>query len=331
MDNNIFNRFSRLLASERLAFKKKAQIFSFFLGLAIIIWFVNALNKTYTTEIDYPIRFKNYPENKTLIGDLPSELNLRVSALGYTILRNKISSHYIPIVFNVKSFTLNQLSSKDSSFYFIESRYIFEYISKQLDPEFEIISIKPDTLLFPFAKVLSKKILVKNKVLYELDKQLIFKEDLKIVPDSISITGPDYMLDTLTEVYTKEVDFGLITASEKRSVDLEEIKYIRFQEESVSLEFDIEKYTEKVLDVPVFPLNVPDSIRILTFPRKIKLSCLVGLSNFDFLRSDMFTLSVDYNSIVTGVSRIQVDLTNQPAYVQGVKYNPKTVEFLIEK
>jgi len=328
---SILERILSFFKGDELVFRRKALVFIFFLALSIIIWLMNALSKTYTADIDYPIRFKNYPENKTLIGDLPSSITLRVSADGYVLLRNRISSKYIPIVFNVKSFTLSQFSGNDSSFSYIESRFILEYVSKQLNSVFEIISIKPDTLIFPFAKSQSKMVPIISKAVYELDKQLIFKNKLAIRPDSIKVFGPDYIIDTISCAYTIPENLKVISRSDVIEIDLEEIKYVKYNTESVELIFDIEKFTEKVLEVPVTLINVPDSLILKTFPRQLLLSCQIGLSNFELLEPEMFSLQVDYNSIVSGVSRLQVELTKQPNFVRGVNFKPKTVEYLIEK
>ncbi|MCF8391218.1 MAG: hypothetical protein K9H12_11035 [Bacteroidales bacterium] len=331
MKKRILDRIEQFFNSEKLEFRRKALVFTFFLILSAIIWLMNALSKNYTTDFNYPVRFKNYPENKTLIGDLPDNLTLRVSAHGYTLFRNRISSRYIPIVFNVKSFTLNRLPGRDSSFFYIETKYILDYVSKQLNSEFEIISIKPDTLIFPFAQLHSKKVSIQSKAVYELDKQLIFKNKLTLIPDSIVVSGPDYIIDTLESVYTKTENFKIIQKSTEKEIDLEPIPHIKYETSAIKLIFNIEKFTEKVLDVPVTLINVPDSLILKIFPRQLSLSCQIGLSNFELLQSDMFSLQVDYNSIVPGVSRLQVVLAKSPNFVRGVNFKPKTVEYLIEK
>lgn len=331
MDKGILEWFSKLLEKEKIEFRKKALIFSFFLGLSVLFWLMNALSENYTSDIDYPVRFKNYPENKTLIGDLPSELKIRVSAHGYALLRNRIGARHIPIIFNVRSFTLNRMSGRDSSFYYIESRYIHDYISRQLNSEFTIIDVKPDSLIFPFAEVIEKKLPVLNLTKYQLDKQLIFKSDIKLIPDSVMVTGPDYILDTLTIVSTENEDIGMISGSCEKNTVLKSMKHISFNKKNIKLVFEIEKFTEKLMSIPIEVLNEPDSLKLMTFPRSIQLSCIVGLSKFDFLQPQMFRAAVNYNSIIPGVSKIQVELNNRPEFVTGIKYKPKTVEFLIEK
>lgn len=331
MDSGFLNRFSKLFLQEKLAFRKKALIFGFFLALSIILWFMIALNKDYTTDINYPIRFKNFPENKTLIGELPLNLRLRVSAHGYMLLSNRISSRYIPIMFNVSSFTLTRLPGQDSSFFYLETRFIQDYVAKQLNDEFKIISIKPDTLIFPFARVVSKKVPVFANINYSLDKQLILKDLPFLSPDSVVVSGPDYILDTLQIAPTETTDIGILSSTVEKNLKLKKIKHISYSNDNVKVLFTIEKFTEKTLNIPISVNNLPDSLKLQVFPRNIQLTCQVGLSNFDHLQTGMFEASVDYKEIVSGISRLQVNLTNQPNFIRAIKFKPKTVEFLIEK
>jgi hypothetical protein len=331
MDTGFLNRFSRFISREKLAFRKKALLFSFFLALSVIIWLMNALGKNYTSDIDYPVRFKNYPENKTLIGELPASLKLKVSAHGYTLLQHRISSRYIPIVFNVKSFTLSRMPEVDSSFYFLETRFVHDYISKELDSEFEILDVKPDTLIFPFAVVVTKKIPVFADIIYELDKQLILKEMPVLDPDSIIVSGPDYILDTLNLIKTERTELGRIKGSTDKKLEMKALNHVSFSEEKIDIKFTIEKFTEKTLSIPIIVDNLPDSLEMQIFPRKIQLTCQVGLSNFDPLQSGMFSAHVDYNEYVPGITRLKVSLGDQPNFVRAVRFKPKTVEFLIDE
>jgi len=331
-DNGLFDRISHFTEKEKIAFKKKALVFSFFLVLSIIFWLMNALSKNYTTEIKYPVRYRNFPMNKTLIGELPNFFELKVSAHGYTLLRHKLSSRYIPLVFSVNSFSLNHYPEKDSSFYYLETRYLNDYISKQLSSEFKIINIEPDTIVFPFAEVISKKVPVVSGLVYKLSPQLVLKSQPDISPDSVLVSGPDYIIDTLKSVYTKTVDVGLIDKSIQESTSLRKMKHIKVDIENVSVTLDVEKFTEKDIVVPLKMVNTPDSLNIKLFPHNIEVSCLVGLSNFEKLDPYMFKATVDYNEIdAKDVERLTINLQTQVDFVKSVKFSPKTVEYLIVK
>jgi hypothetical protein len=331
-DSGFLNRISQFTDEEKIAFRKKALIFSFFLILSVIFWFMNALSKNYTTDIKYPVRYRNFPSDKTLIGELPNYFTLRVNAHGYTLLRHKLSSRYIPIVFSVNSFSLSRMSGRDSSFYYLETRYIREYVAKQLSSEFEIVSLKPDTLVFPFADVISRKVPVKSALSFELGQQLILKNKLMIAPDSIIVSGPDYIIDTLSFVYTQVKNLGVLKKSIDRTIGLQKLDHVLFDTDEVEVRFDMEKFTEKILRVPVEVINLPDSINLKLFPHLIDVSCQVGLSNFEKLEPFMFKAIIDYTQIESDqTDKLIVNLQIKPDFVKSINYFPKAVEYLIEK
>ncbi len=332
MSSGFLNRISRFSDKEKTAFRKKAFVFSFFLLLSMIFWFMNALSKNYTTDVKYPVIYRKFPDNKILVGDLPDYLTLNVNAHGYTLLRYSLGTRHIPLVFNVRSFYMNQASGKDSSVYYIETRYARDYFAKQLSSEFQILEIKPDSLYFRFAKVVSKKLPVHSQLVYNLGKQLILKQGPVLDPDSVTVSGPDYIVDTLIELNTKNTDVGLIQQSNSMKVDLAKIKNTKLIHEQVTASFVVEKFTEKMLEIPIDVMNMPDSARLKTFPHTIQVTCRVGLSDYDKLQPSMFTATVDFNEALAGLSnKIIVEVTRQPEFIRSLKYFPRTVEYLIEK
>jgi len=315
-----------------VAFKKKALIFGFFLVLSTALWFMNALGDYYTTEIRFPVRYKNFPNQKLQIGNPPENLTIRVRARGSIILRNRIGARYTPISFNVNSFTMNRLAGRDSAAYFLQTIYTREYIANQLSSEFEIISISPDTLFFRFASMKSKRVPVRAGFTYKLDRQLILKSPPALSPDSVMVSGPDYIVDTLRFIGTENTDLGIISRNTENTVGLDTLKYINTKTREINVMFDVEKFTEKTVQVPITAVNIPSNLKLQTFPHNIQVTCQVGLSNYDKLQANYFRAQVNYNEIIqTKPARIKVDLVNSPPFVQAVDFNPRTVEYLIER
>ena len=332
MSSGFLNRISHLSDKEKNAFRKKAMIFSFFLLLSVVFWFMNALSENYTTDIKYPVVYRKFPDDKVLIGDLPEHLTLTVNAHGYTLLRYSLGTRHIPLVFNVRSFYMNQSTRQDSSLYYIETRYAQEYFAKQLSSEFQILEIKPDSLYFRFANVVSKKIPVFIDLTYSLDKQLILMSGPEVVPDSVMVSGPDYILDTLQQVATKNTDVGLIQQSVSKTLDLLKVKNTKLIREQVTVKFEVEKFTEKTLQIPIEVINIPDTTKLKTFPNIVKVTCQVGLSEYDKLQVSMFSAIVDFAEAQAGLSnKIIVEITRQPEFIKTLKHSPRTVEYLIEK
>lgn len=332
METGFLNKFSSFTETEKIAFRKKALLFGFFLTVSVFLWLLIALSKQYDNQVNYPVRYKNFPESKVLIGDLPDHLRLNVNANGFILLRYRLSSRYIPISFSVNSFKMNRLPGADSSSFYILTSLAREHIASQLSSDFIINKISPDTLIFRLSGVVSKKVPVVPAFIYQLDKQLILKDQLRIVPDSVLASGPDFIIDTLKAIFTDKTNLGTISRTDEETVDLQEIKFVYVKEVEVNVGFAIEQFTEKTIQVPVEIINYPGKFRMQAFPRYIQLTCQVGLSNYEKLDGSMFRAQVDFQEIrELRSNKLKVVISKQPSFIQALRFTPKTVEYIIEK
>jgi len=332
LETNFLNRLSGFSETEKIAFRKKALLFGFFLSVSIILWLLIAFSKNYNDQINYPVSYKNFPASKVLTGELPDHLVLSVNANGFTLLRFRLSSRYTPISFSVNSFKMNRLAGDDSSSFYIETRYARDHIAAQLSSEFTISGISPDTLIFRFASVASKKVPVIPAFTFQLGKQLILKDQMDVKPDSVIVSGPDFIIDTLNAVYTSMTDLGLISKTDDEKVDIQKIKYVYVKETEVSVRYEIEKFTEKSIQIPVEIINLPENMNLQAFPRYVQATCQVGLSNYEKLNPAMFRAHIDYLDIISKeTTKLKVSVSKQPVFIQNLKYSPKTVEYIIEK
>ncbi len=54
--------------------------------IASILWFLNALNKEYTSKITYPVKYTDFPQGKFLVSDPPQNISLEVKAKAPNLL-----------------------------------------------------------------------------------------------------------------------------------------------------------------------------------------------------------------------------------------------------
>jgi hypothetical protein len=95
---------------------------------------------------------------------------------------------------------------------------------------------------------------------------------------------------------------------------------------------NVEKYTEENISIPVAIENIPDSLSMKTFPNKITISYLVGLSDYENVRPDQFEIIADYNSIDPGETKfLNVFLKEIPQFIKVIKFYPRQLEFIIER
>ena len=127
---------------------RNVLVFTVFLFLSFIFWYLNSLGKELETDIRYPVKYTNAPKNKELDKDLPSKLNLFLKGPGYSILRFKISGNNAPVVIDFSEVNYRHVqNNKPSEYYLVTSGLILGFNS-QLKSACKITSVKPDTLFF---------------------------------------------------------------------------------------------------------------------------------------------------------------------------------------
>jgi len=301
-------------------------LFSVFLLISASIWLLNALSKNYTTVIEYPLIYTDFPEDKVFVGEMPGNLDLQINSHGYALLRYKLFRKPVPISFKISAFNLNR--GQDSSRAYILTRYLKDQIANQLPAELQLLEIKPDTLHFQYAGRVTRMVKIKPDYIFNIDKQFTIKDKIMLRPDSVEVSGPDLILDTMEFVYTERVNLGDLTRDYSDKVRLNKLPDLNYALSRVNCSIELERFTVLQVTVPIDVLNLPDSILLQTFPPSIKLSCKVGLSKYESIEGYPFRAQVDYQEIEDGVTALNVSIQNMPLYLLGFEYYPKNVEFL---
>lgn len=298
--------------------------------IATAFWFLNALSKTYTADVIAPVIYTNLPNNKTLASQLPNKFDLTIRAHGFTILRHKISFLFMPLEFNVNDLTNNRMENNRRSSYAIPSKSFLSQLSYQMSNDMEILSMNPDTLIFRFDKMGQRKLKVKPVVRVNLKKQHQISGNVHLVPDSVLVSGPQVVLDTMHFAYTANQTFGEIDQPIHAEAKLRHSKQLFFEPETVKMEIPVEEYTEAEQTVAVQVSGKPEEIDVKLFPARVKVSFQVGLSRFAEIRPEDFKLSVSYDDIAEGKQHLKIKAGSVPAYIYQMKITPEEVEYLIE-
>ena len=236
----------------------------------------------------------------------------------------------VPISFKVSAFTLNR-PGQDSSRAFILTRYMKDQVSKQLPSELQLLEIKPDTLYFQFARRITRMLKIKPDFTFEVGNQFTTRDGIILEPDSVKVTGPDVILDTLQYVTTVRSDLGMLSRNYSDKVRLNKLQDLEYDRSRVNCTIELEKYTEVQLSIPIEVINLPDSLSLQTFPARIKLTCTVGLSKYDRLDNNQFRAVVDYSAVSERTQELDVSMQNIPVYLLSYDYYPKSVEYLISR
>ncbi|HNT92727.1 MAG TPA: hypothetical protein PLT88_09010 [Bacteroidales bacterium] len=215
---------------------RELPLFAFFLLLSFVFWYLNELSKELQGTINYPVRYINPPKDRIVTGDLPEKLEMDLRGPGYSILKVKLSGSRAPVVIDFSRVTPRRIPGTMPRYYLVTSGLINSF-SKQLHADFDILSIQPDTLFFGYDKLVTRRL----PVIPDLHVELAEGKKVIIVtePDSISVTGPQHVLDTIEGISTKHRAFRRMNDNFSSKVPLEYPDYLQTAQKRVTVEVTV--------------------------------------------------------------------------------------------
>jgi YbbR domain-containing protein len=311
---------------------KDVVTFSFFLLLAFVFWYLNSLEKDIEYEIRYPVRYINLPENRVLADEPPSRLELYLKGPGYSILKLRLSGNRAPVILDISTTNYRRVPGSTSLDYYIITSGLIPKLRNQLRVECEISSVKPDTLFFTLDRIMTKKVSIIPDVEVVADKQYFVKGDISVDPDTVTMTGPKRILDSLNSLKTKPIKLKGVNETLTKAIAVVSPKECTVSEKKVVLTIPVEQFTEAEVNVPVKIMNSPDTVNIRIFPDIVKVKGLVAISDYKKFQEIPFEVVLDLaKTDLNSSEKIPVGLRNIPPFVSSLSVSPSRVDFLIEK
>ena len=305
-----------------------------FLLIAIAIWYLDALNKDYTAEMKFAVKYTDLPDDKVLTNTPPKYLTLTINAQGFTLLKYRLGLIFNPIILEANYQTLRRKNNSQQGEYFLVTQSAFDRIALQLSSDVKLRQVAPDTLNFLLSETIRKRIPVKSALQLQFDKGFFPRGDMQIEPAEITVTGPKALVDTMQYVYTRTKSFKKLKNTLKTPVELQSVHLLRYSANEVHVAQTIERFTEATITAPIEAINLPVRSTMKIFPGTVTINCMVPVVDYEKLQPNMFRAVVDYNSVKDAMdnqAKAKVTISRTPDYVIDVKFNPKNVDFIIEK
>ena len=278
----------------------------------------------------YSVNYLNPPKNKVVTGEDKSGLNITLKGRGYTLLRFIVKGTQSPLIIDLES-TYYHRNGLNGRVYYLSSE-VKDVVQTQLGSELQVISIQPDTVEFSLSGSIKKKIKVVARLDIKLEKQYLLKENPSCIPDSIIVSGPSSIIDTLTTVTTKTESVNKLSNAIVLNLPMEKYEKLSFDKETITVKLTPEKYTEASIKVPIKVINLPYGLKLKTFPHEANLVFNIPLSDYNKLSSNLFNVVVNYKELGDkNINKLAVVVKESPEFVYSLKVNPKTVEFIVEK
>lgn len=317
---------------ELVSDRQRLTVFLLFLALSAIIWLLISLGRDYTTSILVPVRYVNFPENKTLLNEVPERIAVNVSGNGYNLIKHRSSFDQDTLEINIDNLNMSMWGEYQRGY--LNASEIGKVLQERVGGLLSINRVLTDTLSFVFDLKVSRSIAIKPEVSFSLPQGYVALDSGSVAPDHVEIYGALSLLDTLSHVKTEALTLGQLTKDKSVKVAVDRAALGSdpvLKTDSVVLNVRIDQLTDKRMVIQPEIRNVPDSIDLLIFPNSIEISFQVPLSRFSDISERDFQLSVDYDERTKDIQLLPVNLSSWPEQAYRVKVQPETVEFVITK
>ncbi|WP_146260772.1 YbbR-like domain-containing protein [Breznakibacter xylanolyticus] len=309
---------------------RRVVVFIVFLMLSSGFWLINALRSEYVSTISYPVLFINLPSDKVVSSEVPASIDLKIRGTGFSLLRYHWAEQLYPYAFDVTK--MRRVFDGTLKGAYLVTRDYTHRLSDQLSSDIELVEMTPDTIYISFYDKMTRKVPVRFKGDITFVSQYNQTGEVQFMPDSVSVTGPEYLVDTLNAVNTEYRRFEQIADTIRQSVSLVQMPNVMLSNNNVNVMVPVEAFTEAAVDVPIVVRGVADKMVIKTFPAEVRVSYRVGISRFESVSSQHFLAVVDAAGFDSGNQvRLKVKLEGAPDFVYSVDYFPLFVDYLIER
>jgi YbbR domain-containing protein len=158
-------------------------------------------------------------------------------------------------------------------------------------------------------------------------------ELVSLQPDSVQVSGPENIIDTLQNLNTVYLKINNINTnvSGRVKIDTTNLGMLSFYNTEVTYSQEVEKFTEGSVKVPVEILNKPEDTNIAIFPKEVLVYYQVNLKQYEMVKAENFRVVCDFNDIDDGDDFIIARITEAPLMVRNLRLNERKIQFVIKR
>ena len=310
--------------NQKVERKNKRSIFTFliFLVISTAAWFLVKLSEDYVTQTTFRLQLKEMPADKWISSDEQS-VKMSLNIDGFHTLRYKmIRDRFVSIPLNEVSYRL-----ENGNIYSFSSQYVAERVAEKLGINASDITMNDAKIYFTMEVLKSKVVPIVLHSDITTARQYDIYGIPMLDPSSVTIYGPQEVIDTIKTVRTKPLTMNNVSQTFSAIVPLDLLEgKLHSNVKEVKAEVQVEKYTEMDIEVPI---QATDSLKLRFFPETMSVKCLVAMRDYASITPESFKVAVDKQQLKAMQPLLNVSLASWPPTAQILSTRPDKVEYLI--
>ena len=254
----------------------KRLLYSFV--IAFIFWFFIKSEDTYSVTTSIPLVARNLQEQKTYKEEVPESIIVTLKGSGRAFIWLRFFDNFYE---DYKA--VIDLSSIADEYNFELDQYYKNNPEKIVLPaslELEFVEvISPRSIKINLEQYLVKKVPIKSEVIVSTAPGYIQAGEEVFFPDSISIGGPQEIVDSINFVKTqKETLVDLVSSIESEFLIINPDRVVDYDPKKVKGYIDIQPISETIVTgIPVKLINKPNDVNVFVNPATVSLTIVGGL------------------------------------------------------
>jgi hypothetical protein len=301
--------------------KNKIPLLIISIAFSVIIWGTISLSEEYYANVNVPLRVVGFPNGFSIGSEIPENITIKLRGIGWKLFAVNIG----------KDVTYNISVSGDSGFVQIK---LMDHLTdnRWMLSELDIIDIVPNSLSFSIERRIKKKLPIvadlnlEFKAGYGLAKQVVLE------PDSVVIDGPQSVVNSLTEIKTKEIKLSSLDKLIIKNIGFIYLPGTSYGTKFVSVNLDVQRIVDKQFDdINVEVLDVPPDRDVILLPNKISCNVRGGIEILGKLEKNQFRVFVFYRDVVLDtlgnvIPHIELPVNTTLKYIK-----PERLRYIIKK
>lgn len=259
---------------------------------ATVFWFFNALNKTYSTNITFPVVFDYDHDRFTPAHQLPAHIRLNVTGMGWDLLRKSTGLKVPPVIIPLE---------KPTEVKRIIGSTLPGILSTQLNG-LQINFVITDTLHVDIDRRIRRtvRLRVDNPRKF-LNESYGLSSDVTITPDSVVLEGPRAWImalpDTLTiPLHRKNIDENF---SDELEIPLDNMMVTR-NPPTAAVSFQVDRVIEVNDVIPLITVHAPADARLQIARKDVTVTYRLPVSYEKTLGADSTVAILDLDGLTRG-------------------------------
>jgi len=263
--------------------------------IAFIFWFFLKSEDTYSVTTKIPLVARNLQEQKTYKEEVPESITVTLKGSGRAFIWLEFFDNFyedykavldLSLIADEYDFELDQYYKNNPEKIVLPSSLDLEFI--------EVVS--PRNIKINLDQYLVKKVPIQSQIIVSTEPGYIQVGNQVFIPDSISIGGPQEVVDTIKFINTeKDTIKGLVASIERELSIINPNKLVNFDPKKVQGYIDIQPISETIVtDIPVKLINKPSDIKIFVNPATVSLTIVGGLNEIAGITSNDIEVMINF-------------------------------------